>query len=125
MSNDVEHLAEQVAEALGAADPERFADLLDPQVTWGAPGDPSPPCRNRRQVLAWYQRGRAEGRRGQVESVTVHGEQILVSMTVTSPDGSADGASVHRRWQVLSVANGRITDIRGYDDERAARQALV
>lgn len=114
MGDDIAHVADQVAAALDAADPAQFADLLHPDVTWGAPGDPSPSCRNRRQVLAWYERGRAAGRRGHVERVTTHGDKILVSMVVTADDAT------ERRWQVLTVADGQITDIRGYDDEQAA-----
>ena len=123
MADSVERLAEEVAVALGAADPRLFADLLDPDVTWGAPGDPSPPCRNRQQVLAWYQRGRADGRRAHDLSVTAHGDKILVSMTVTSPEAEASGHS-NPRWQVLTVVHGRIADIRGYDNETDAMNAV-
>jgi hypothetical protein len=38
----VEAIAAKVRVALEAADLEQFADLLDPRVTWGAPGDPRP-----------------------------------------------------------------------------------
>lgn len=124
MSKIVERLAERVAAALDAADPEQFADLLDPRVTWGAPGDPSPPCRNRQQVLAWYQRGRADGRRAQVRSVTAHQDKILVSMMVTTSGVPTNGEAESPRWQVLTVVDGRIADIRGYDDEDAARTAV-
>ena len=120
MSDVVERLAAQVAVALASEDPDRFADLLDPLVTWGAPGDPSPPCQNRQQVLAWYLRGRADGRRAEVRSVTARGDKILIAMTVTSPEAAGQ---VVPRWQVLTVVNGRITDIRGYDDENAAGSA--
>jgi ketosteroid isomerase-like protein len=114
----VEAIAEKVRIALDSADLEHFSDLLDPDVTWGAPGDPSPPCQSRAQVLAWYSSGRAAGRRGHVRTVTTHDDKILVTMTVTSPDDAGSD-----RWQVLTVANGRVTDIRGYDDETAAMAA--
>ena len=100
--------------ALDSADLEAFGDLLDPNVTWGAPGDPSPSCRNRRQVLDWYRQGRADGRRAQVLDVTSHRDKILLSMTVTSPRATADQARADR-WQVLTIADGLIRDIRGYD----------
>jgi len=41
---EMQKLAEQVSEALGAADLTAFSHLLDPKVTWGAPGDPTPAC---------------------------------------------------------------------------------
>jgi hypothetical protein len=108
--------------ALESADLDEFAELLDPNVTWGAPGDASPPCQSRRQVLAWYQRGRADGLRARVLGVSTHGDKILVSMTVTSGD---DAASETARWQVLTVSNDRVVDIRGYDDEQAATAAAA
>jgi ketosteroid isomerase-like protein len=115
-------LAAQVRAALDSADPEAFGDLLDPNVTWGAPGDPSPPCRNRRQVLAWYQRGRAD-QRAHVHDVTCHRDRILVAMTVTSPGSAVDQVDADR-WQVLTVADGRISDIRGYDRRADALAAM-
>ena len=116
----IEAIADQVRAALNSADLDQFSDLLDPAVTWGPPGDPSPPCQSRQQVLAWYRRGRAAGRRAQVLSVTTHGDKILVAMTVTTPEDAAAA----ERWQVLAVHDGRITDIRGYEQEATARAAL-
>ena len=99
------------------AELEKLAELLDPDVTWGAPGDPSPSCQSRQQVLSWYRRAKAAGRRAQVLSVTTHGEGILVAVTST-PD-----EAVTMRWQVLQVAGRRITDIRGFEDEDSAQAA--
>lgn len=115
-------VAQQVRAALAGADLDAFAALLDPAVTWGPPGDPTPPCRNREQVLAWYRHGRDEGRRAEVLDVTVHQDKILVAMTVTSPAPHSDDPPA-QRWQVLTVADGRVSDIRGYDREAAARNA--
>jgi len=80
------------------------------------------PCRNRRQVLAWYEQGKADGRRARVLDVTCHRDKILVVLTVTSRQPSHDEVT-HPRWQVLTVVEGRVTDIRGYDDEAAAASA--
>ena len=114
-------VADGVRTALESADLDAFADLLDPHVTWGAPSDPSPPCQNRNQVLAWYRQGRADGRRAHVLDVTTHDDKILVAMTVT--DRHHPSGHEHARWQVLTVANNRIIDIRGYDDQTAAATA--
>jgi ketosteroid isomerase-like protein len=118
----VARLAEQVRAALAAADLERFAELLDPRVTWGAAGDPAPPCRTREQVLAWYAQGKSDGRRARVLEVTPTNNKILVTMKVTGRH-PADDATEEDRWQVLTVAGGRITEIRGYDDRAAAQAA--
>jgi hypothetical protein len=60
-SEAAESVAQRLRIALEAADPSAFGDLLDPNVRWGPPGDPSPPCQNRAQVLSWYRRGREAG----------------------------------------------------------------
>jgi ketosteroid isomerase-like protein len=122
MVDDATEIARRVREALTAADADAFADLLDPRVTWGAPGDPAPPCQNRDQVLAWYRQGQAEGRRAQVTDVAVHGDKILVSLTVTPRKPTVHDVAAER-WQVLTLTGGRVTDIRGYDDEPGARAA--
>ena len=73
-------IADRVRATLEAADVDGFGGLLSPNVHWGAPGDPNPPCRNRRQVLQWYERGRAEGRRANVTALEVHGDSLLVGL---------------------------------------------
>lgn len=118
-------IGDQVRAALEAADLEAFRELLDPRVRWGAPGDPAPPCQTREQVLGWYRRGREAGTRAQVTEVVAAGDKVLVGMTVTFGPGTPQaGASDHQtaipRWQVLTVAAGRVVDIRGYDDRSAA-----
>lgn len=120
-NTDVTRVAANVRTALESADLDAFADLLDPHVTWGAPGDPSPPCQNRNQVLDWYRQGHAEGRRAHVLDVTSHDNKILVAMTVTDPQHPTGDA--HERWQVLTVTGGRVVDIRGYDDHDDATTA--
>lgn len=119
----VEDVARQVRVALESADLSAFSELLDPDVRWGAPGAGTPACRNRSQVLAWYQRGRDAGTRADVTDVEVHGERILVSLTVrgTSEASARGGAAL--RWQVLTVSGGRIVDIVGFDDRSEASTA--
>ena len=111
-------LADRVRAALESADLTAIGDLLSPDVRWGPPGDPHPPCRNRRQVLEWYSRGREAGTRARVLEVGVRGDALLVGMMVTRrPDQPAEGSE---RWQVLRVADGLITDIRGFEDRESA-----
>ena len=87
-------IADRVRRALDAADLDEFAALLSPDVQWGAPGDPTPPCRNRSQVLRWYAKGRARGAGPRVTEVEVHGNALLVGLRLE--DGE-------ERWQVLRV----------------------
>jgi ketosteroid isomerase-like protein len=114
----LEHLAAEVRNALGSADLEAYRDLLDPNVTWGAPGDPNPSCRNRDEVLTWYRRGRAEGVRADVTEATVHGDAILVGLAIHGHDAD-------QRWQVLTVAGGKVVDIRGFEDRESAVGSLT
>jgi len=118
-------LAERVREALESADLSQFGELLDPNVRWGAPDDPTPSCQSRSDVLAWYGRGRAAGRRARVVDVQVHGDRILVHLTVSGPSSAGTPAVEHDRWQVLTCARSRVVDIRGFEtrDEALARVA--
>jgi ketosteroid isomerase-like protein len=118
-------LADRIRAALDSGDLTDAADLLDPDVRWGAPDDPTPSCQNRPDVIAWYQRARAAGVEVHVTEVTVHGAKLLVGVhVVTGPPTQPRGGPVER-WQVLTVTDGRVVDIRGYDErgEAAARAA--
>lgn len=84
-----ERIAQQVRVALEATDLAAFADLLDPDVHWGPPGDPSPPCQNRDQVLSWYRRGRQAGVRARVSETVVRGDRILVGLRVAGNSAAA------------------------------------
>src|SRR5215469_9569935 len=99
-------IADRVRVVLDEADLEEFAALLSPDVHWGAPGDASPPCQNRSQVLAWYQKGRNRGRGATVDVVEVHGNALLVALH--QDDGN-------QRWQLLRVGPDGVNDIRGYE----------
>lgn len=111
-----EHVAAHVRAVLDTADLAGFADLLSRDVRWGAPGDANPPCQNRDQVLKWYEKGRASGRRAKVTEVSVHGNAVLVGLR--SNDGEV-------RWQVLRVGPDGVRDIRGYEDRASAVERLT
>jgi ketosteroid isomerase-like protein len=113
-SESVEVVAQRVRAALGAADLPAFSDLLDPNVHWGAPDDPSPSCQNKKQVLAWYQRGKDAGVRARVVEVDVVDDRILVGLVVGDQAADERGGEVER-WQVLTVRDGRIVDIVAFD----------
>jgi hypothetical protein len=119
----VEALAQRVRVALESADLSQFGELLDPHVRWGAPDDPAPSCQTRSDVLAWYGRGRASGRRARVVDVQVHRDKILVHLRLISPSSTSDATVESDRWQVLTCARGRVVDIRGFEtsDEAFAR----
>ena len=115
----MEDLAAAVRSALESSDLERFGHLLAPDVRWGAPDDPEPPCRSRGDVLRWYERGKERGRRARVLDVAVHRDRLVVHLRVR--DGSGLGPDEEQdRWQVLTCADGKVVDIRGYETREEA-----
>jgi ketosteroid isomerase-like protein len=111
----MEKLSRQVKVALEGGDLSAFSDLLDPNVHWGAPGDTSPPCQNREQVLAWYQRGQASGASAEVAEITVLGDRLLVGLVVRGTKQSRERGGRALRWQLLSVRDGRVIEIVGFE----------
>ena len=119
-------LAAEVEAVLNATDLSRFSELLDPDVTWGPPGDARSGCHNRDQVIAWYNRARADGMAGHVTEVVPGDGALLVGLHVTGTGDAEAAGGVAERWQVLRVRHGRVVDIRGYSDRsEAAAQAGV
>jgi hypothetical protein len=116
----MEHIGGQVQAALRTADLTGYRDLLDPNVTWGAPGDTEFGCHNRDQVLAWYRRGRAQGVRADVMETMVRNDKILVGLKVFDGQPSSEPGGQTHRWQILTVKSGLIIDIRGFEERVAA-----
>jgi ketosteroid isomerase-like protein len=113
-------VARQVRAALDAADLSAFSDLLDADVQWGPPDAP-PTCRHREEVLAWYRRGRDAGVRARVSDVSVHGDHVLVGLRVTGRQAAGEsGGGDEDRWQVLTVRDGRVVRITGFDERSEA-----
>ena len=103
-----------------------FGDLLDPDVSWGAPDDPVSGCHNRDQVIAWYNRARAQGMEGRVCEVAAGADALLVGTEVRGTQEADDAGGTVERWQVLKIRDGKVYDIRGYTDRHeAATQAGV
>jgi ketosteroid isomerase-like protein len=120
MTEAMDEIAVLVTEALAQEDLSAFTELLDPAVTWGAPGARNPTCKNRNQVLAWYQRGRDAGVRGSVYDVEVLGDRLLVSMSVRGTDNARERGGAALRFQVLTVRGGKVVNIVGFDDRTEA-----
>jgi SnoaL-like domain len=120
MTMGMDEIAVLVRKALAAEDLSAFAEFLDPAVTWGAPGARNPSCKNRNQVLAWYQRGRDSGVRGSVFDVEVLGDRLLVSMSVRGTENGNERGGAALRYQVLTVRSGKVVDIVGFDDKSEA-----
>jgi hypothetical protein len=122
----VTELAEQVRDALEAGDLAAYQHLLAPHVRWGPADEPGAGCHNRSQVLGWYRSARDRGMSATVNEVVAGTDRLLVGLTVSNNQEPGDGGSGAARWQVLTVQDGLITDIRGFDDrdEAAARAGI-
>jgi len=116
----MEQIAGQVQAALQTADLAGYRELLDPNVTWGAPDDMKSGCQNRDQVLAWYRRGRAKGVRANVTETIVHNDKILVGLSIIDEQSPSESGDRANRWQILTVKNGLVVDIRGFEERDAA-----
>ncbi len=117
---DAERIAEQIKAAIDGGDLTDFETVLDPDVRWGAPGDPTPACQNRDQVLAWYTRGRASGTRAQVTETVLWENRILVGLIVTTARSARELDGDANRWQVYTVRAGLIIDIAAFDSRDEA-----
>jgi hypothetical protein len=120
-------IAERVKAALESGDLGAIAALLDPDVRWGPPDDPDGGCINRGQVLDFWRRARDAGARAAVTQVVEGPGTLLVGLKVTGMAPTEERGTDTERWQVLRLANGLVTDIRGFDDraEAAARAGVA
>lgn len=120
MTKGMDEIAAVIRRALASEDLAAFTELLEPNVTWGAPGARNPGCKDRNQVLAWYQRGRDAGVRGSVYDVEVLGDRLLVSMSVRGTENARERGGAALRFQVLTVRSSKVVDIVGFDDKSEA-----
>ena len=102
------------------ADLEAFLSLCADDVHWGAPGDSHGGCHNRDQVRSWYESAGGRGVRATVNEVLRVPTGLLVSLTVSGPPAAQEQGGEFERWQVLTVRDGRISDICGFDDRAGA-----
>jgi hypothetical protein len=119
-SQDIEAIASRIKAALDDSDLGAFQDLLDPDVTWGPPHAKHPGCKNRDQVLAWYQRGKASGVEGRVSGVEILGDCVLLELVVRGTEAAEERGGTAMRWQVNTVRGDRVIEIVGFDDHGEA-----
>jgi hypothetical protein len=117
---DMQAIAKKIEVALNASDLLAFQELLDPGVTWGPPHAKNPGCKNRDQVLTWYQRGMMSGVEGQVHEVEVIGDCLILALVVRGIEAARERGGAAMRWQVDAVRDGRVVEIVGFDDHEEA-----
>jgi ankyrin repeat protein len=95
-------------------DLDLLGSLLDPEVRWTGL------CRDRAQVLDWYRDLIAEGTVATVRSVEVDRDAVVLGLSVARRAVGARPAPPQRLYQVFTVADARIVEIRGYHDRDTA-----
>ncbi len=108
--------------AFAANDLAALEPLLDDNVRWGGPEETPQTCHTRAEVLARLAHQAAHGATARVAEVAAGPDAFLVELDVTHPE-----TPEHQRertvYQVLTVADGRITTIRGYPTRAEASAA--
>lgn len=115
-------LAERIGAAYGQADLDAFGALLADDVRWGDDDLPRR-CRGRADVLRTFAQLLGSGVSADVVGVESGPLGVLCRLRVRWPD-PADRARGTEFLHVLMVRDGRITEIRRYDDARSATEAI-
>jgi ketosteroid isomerase-like protein len=114
------NLTEGVRAAMENADVDAFLRLCAEDVHWGAPGDASGGCHSRKQVRSWYESAFKRGVRASVNELVQGPGTLLVGLTVSGSPAADERGGQAQRWQVLTIQDGRIADICGFDDRPQA-----
>lgn len=126
MATDLDELQQRVRVALETGDLDAYRELLAPDARWGPADEPEWGCKSRREVISWYAAARDRGLTATVDEVVEGQGCLLVGLTVSGTPAAAEHGGSTSRWQVLTVRDGQISDIRGFDSrELAAERAGV
>lgn len=107
-------IARHLEAAYRSLDLELLGSLLHPDVRW------SGQCSTRAEVLDWYRSLMAGGTRATVESVEVDRDAVVMGIRVAGQADGARQAAAELVFQVFTVANDEIVEIRGYPDRPSA-----
>jgi ankyrin repeat protein len=107
-----------IAQTLEAAyrnlDLDLLASLLHPQVHWTGV------CTNSAEVLDWYRGVIADGTRPTVQSVEVDRDAVVLGLSLSRQAEGARPAPPQQFYQVFTIDDAQIIDIRGYPDRHSA-----
>ena len=114
-----EAIAARLRAALATDDLTGLRALLDPHVRWGGPEDTPDTCHTRSEVLTRLRGLLTSGAELEVVEAIAGTESVLIHLKVQRPvrEGSSREQSV---YQVLTLRDGLVADIRGYPDRGAA-----
>jgi ankyrin repeat protein len=95
-------------------DLELLGSLLHPEVHWTGV------CQNSAQVLEWYRSLLADGLQSSVESVEVDDDAVVLGLSVARQAEGARPAPPETIYQVFTIDNGQVIDIRAYPNRASA-----
>ena len=91
-----------------------LGSLLHPEARWTGL------CQDRAQVLEWYRGLLAQGVTSAVQSVETDRDAVVLELAVGRPAEGARAAPPQHVYQVFTVVDAQIVEIRAYPDRRAA-----
>lgn len=106
-------IARHLQAAFADQDLELLASLLHPQVRWAN-------CSDRTEVLDWYRQALADVTSRTLDSVEVDRDAVILGVTISWRAEGARPAPPQRHYQVFTVADAEIVQIKGYQDRAAA-----
>lgn len=106
-------VARHIDAAYRGLDLELLGSLLHPEVRWAQ-------CQNRSEVMDWYRGLVADGTRPTVRSVEVDGDAVVLGLSLSRPAEGARAAPPQLLYQVFTILDAQIADIRGYPDRSSA-----
>jgi ketosteroid isomerase-like protein len=118
----MEMLVTDIREAMESADLDAMGELLTPDARWGAPEQDVPTCQNAKQILSWYEMARDNGMRADVIETVIIANHVVVGFKILAAREGTPTSGDSMRWQVLSVRDGRVAEIRGYATRREAAE---
>jgi ketosteroid isomerase-like protein len=115
-------LIDQVRTALETRDLDAFGALLADDVRWGEDATPRA-CRNRAQVLETFSKILDVGARAEIAEIAEGSRGVLCELLVHWPQ-AVDRPGDRRLYHTYLVRDGRIAEIRRYDDRDSAADAV-
>ncbi len=103
-------VARHIEAAYRHFDLDLLGSVLHPDVRWTGV------CTDRAEVLGWYRKLLAERTRATVESVEVDRDAVVLRLSVSRQAEGARPAPPERLYQVFTVDDGQVVDIRAYPD---------
>ena len=107
-------IAQHLEAAYRDLDLDLLGSLLHPQIHWTGV------CTNSGEVLDWYRNLLADGIHASVESVEVDGDAVVLGLGVARQAEGARPAPPELLYQVFTVDDAQIIEIRAYPDRASA-----